>query len=108
LINLRDLFKKCELQNLKDYKMPEPEKYNQHIVHSYSLPKGLHALKRQEFLSESEVYDKDRYSKHSMTLHMIDRGFQKMNLGGQSQGLKGSKLKPIYFPFNHPSLDKSG
>eukprot|EP00349_Pseudokeronopsis_sp_Brazil_P010158 CAMPEP_0202980264 /NCGR_PEP_ID=MMETSP1396-20130829/86217_1 /ASSEMBLY_ACC=CAM_ASM_000872 /TAXON_ID= /ORGANISM="Pseudokeronopsis sp., Strain Brazil" /LENGTH=96 /DNA_ID=CAMNT_0049720121 /DNA_START=163 /DNA_END=453 /DNA_ORIENTATION=- len=40
-----------------------------------------------------------------MTLHMID---QKHNLGGQGNGLKGSKLKAYYFAFNHPSsIEKS-
>lgn len=46
MINFRELFKKVELSNLKEFKRPEPEKYNKHIVHSYSLPKGLHALKK--------------------------------------------------------------
>lgn len=75
MINLRELLKICELQNLKDFKKPEPEKYNQHIVHSYSIPKGLHAYKKQEFLSESEFYDKDRYSRRNITLHLIDKNF---------------------------------
>jgi len=72
LINFRELFKKCELKNLENFKIPEPEKYNQHIVHSYSLPKGLHATRKQDFLSESEANDKERYSKRTLTLHMVD------------------------------------
>ena len=35
-------------------------------MHSYSLPKGLHALKKQQRMSESEYYDKDRYSKRNI------------------------------------------
>jgi len=51
------------------------------------------------------MQDPDRYSKRNMTLHMID---QKHNLGGQGNGLKGSKLKAYYFAFNHPSsIEKS-
>lgn len=52
-------------------------------------------------MSESEYYDKDRYSKRNIQLHMIDKSCQKMNLGGNTYGLKGSKVKPIYFPINH-------
>lgn len=66
IINFRELFKKCELHNLKEFKKPQPEKYNEHIVHQYSLPKGLHAMKRTQVLSEAEFYDKERYSKRNV------------------------------------------
>lgn len=66
MINFRELFKKVELNNLKDYKQPQPEKYNQHIVHSYSIPKGLHALKKVHVMSEAEQFDVDRYSKRNI------------------------------------------
>eukprot|EP00347_Sterkiella_histriomuscorum_P001146 403373151 len=101
MINFRELFKKVELNNLRNFKLPQPEKYNQHIVHSYSIPKGLHSMKRQQFLSEAERYDLERYSKRNIQLQMIDKGYQKMNLGGQTYGLKGSKVKPIYFHINN-------
>jgi len=28
---------------------------------------------------------------------MVDKNLSKMNLGGQTYGLKGSKVKPLYF-----------
>lgn len=68
MLNFRELFKRVELQNLKEFKKPEPEKYDQHIVHSYSLPKGLHALKRVQVLSEAEKLDIERYSKKNIQL----------------------------------------
>lgn len=38
---------------------------------------------------------------------MIDKYGQKFNLGGTSTGLKGSKVKPVYFPFNPNSVNTS-
>lgn len=66
IINLRELFKRCEIENLKEHRKPEPEKYDQHIVNVYSLPKGLHATKRVQVLSESEYYHMSRYSKQNV------------------------------------------
>lgn len=66
MIDFRELFKRCELHNLMEFKKPEPEKYDEHIVHQYSLPKGLHAMKRQEIMSEAERNNKERYSKRNV------------------------------------------
>jgi len=46
LINIRQLFRKCEEENSKAVKPPDPSLSNQYVVHKYSLPKGLHAMKR--------------------------------------------------------------
>ena len=42
-----------------------------------------------------------------MELLMIDKYGQKFNLGGTSIGMKGSKVKPVYFPFNPRSNETS-
>lgn len=36
---------------------------------------------------------------------MIDKGYQKMNLGGQTYGLKGSKVKPLYLPIHNSTAN---
>ncbi|CDW75104.1 UNKNOWN [Stylonychia lemnae] len=110
MINFRELFKRVELSNIQDSKLPQPERYNQYLVHQYSLPKGLHGIKRQQVLSEAEQFDQERYSKKNVQLHMVDKGLSRMNLGGQTYGLKGSKVKPLYFQANPtmPSQKQSG
>lgn len=54
-----------------------------------------------DFQSESEMQPENRYSKKAIELMMIDKSGKNMNLGGQNIGLKGSKVRPIYFPFSH-------
>lgn len=64
-------------------------------------------MRKQKVLSEAEEFFTDKYSKKALELLMIDKYGQKFNLGGTSTGMKGSKVKPVYFPFNPNSSDSS-
>ena len=53
--------------------MPRPEKWDKYVINSYVRPKGLHAVKRTEKLSESESMFKDRYSKRNIGLVSLEK-----------------------------------
>lgn len=76
-------------------------------MHSYSLPKGFKCGRKRQVLSEAEQFNTDKYSKKAVELLMIDKYGQKFNLGGSNYGLKGSKVKPVYFPFNPATSNSS-
>lgn len=51
---------------IPDELLPHPEKYNEHLVHTYSLPKALPVCRKQKVLSEAEKFDSDKYSKENI------------------------------------------
>ena len=54
--------------------VPQPNEYNKHVVHKYSLAKGLKSYKKQDFQSESETEFHERYTKENLEkLNLADR-----------------------------------
>ena len=73
-----------------DELIPHPEKYNEHLVHTYSLPKALPACKRTKVYSEAEMFDQEKYSKESVLAAV----YPKISGLAQNkrQGFKGAVL----------------
>ncbi|CDW77862.1 UNKNOWN [Stylonychia lemnae] len=88
--------------------VPQPEEYNQYLINKYSLPKGLRACKKQRNYSESEQQFDDRYTKEN--LEKINLANRRRMLGAfqQSQGLQGSKIKPVIISPKTSSYGQSG
>lgn len=74
--------------------MPRPEKWNKYVVNSYVRPKGLHALKKQEKLSESEQIFRDRYSKRNIGLVGLEKSGMVI-CSQMRKGFVGNKNKPV-------------
>ena len=70
--------------------IPHPEKYNEHLVHTYSLPKALPVYKRVKVSSEAERFFGDKYSKESV----LSAVYPKMSgvRPSKMHGFKGHKL----------------
>ena len=73
--------------------MPRPEKWNKYVINTYVRPKGLHATRKVEKLSESEQIFRDRYSKRNIGLVSLEKSG--MNICSQlRKGFTGFKVKP--------------
>ncbi|CAI2360370.1 unnamed protein product [Moneuplotes crassus] len=53
--------------------MPRPDKWDQYVIHSGCRPKGLHAIKKQVKLSESEQTFGERYSKRNIGIVALEK-----------------------------------
>ncbi len=73
--------------------MPEPDKYNEHLVHTYSFPNALVAQRKQKVLSEAERAYSDKYTQESIeaAVHPRTSGVQPTRmLGFKGRRLQGS------------------
>eukprot|EP01022_Parablepharisma_sp_SALTPOND_P026924 TRINITY_DN65233_c0_g1_i1.p1 TRINITY_DN65233_c0_g1~~TRINITY_DN65233_c0_g1_i1.p1 ORF type:complete len:643 (-),score=92.31 TRINITY_DN65233_c0_g1_i1:1257-3185(-) len=70
--------------------IPHPEKYNEHLVHTYSLPKALPVCRKVKVYSEAEMFDQEKYSKESV----ISAVYSKTSgiMASKRQGFKGTGL----------------
>ncbi len=73
-----------------DAMIPHPELYNEHLVHTYSLPKALPVYRRIQVYSEAEQFDHDKYSKESVASAVYPKlaGVR----AGKQAGFKGHGL----------------
>lgn len=72
--------------------LPDPEKYNQPLVHTYSIAKALPVYRKTKILSESEKFYEDKYSKDNIASSIPSAVHRNKARGFRSNGLPIGEL----------------